>query len=105
MDNPQLHATEWPGNEVKSDHQAKHDTESEAFLSGTWRQAREDEMLVLSRTGADSMHQRRFNGLDEWIWWSRQCCLPRSIIYGKLCFAEGFVKRRQRHRRKNSINV
>ena len=62
MDSSQLHATEWPGNEVKSDHQAEHDTESEAFLSRTWRQAREDEMLVLSGTGTDPMHQRRFNG-------------------------------------------
>src|SRR5436189_2654170 len=98
MDNPQLHATERPGHEVKSDHQAEHDPESEAFLSGTWRQAREDEILVLGGAETDSMHQRRFDGLGEWIWWSRQCCLLASDhMRQALLRPEDFVKRLKRH--------
>jgi hypothetical protein len=68
MDDPELHATERPGNEVKSDRQPEQDTEREAFLSWTWGPAREDEMLVLRHIGGYPMHQRRFNTpVDEWI--------------------------------------
>ena len=47
VDRAQLDAPERPNNEVKGDHQPEHDTEREAFLPGTWRQVREDEILVL----------------------------------------------------------
>src|SRR3954447_5352642 len=75
MDSPELHATEGPGNEVKGDHQPEHDTESEAFLSRTWRQAREDEMLILRDTGGPPTHPRDCSPapLDRLILWHRQC--------------------------------
>src|SRR5215218_6162954 len=82
MDGRQLHATERPGDEVKGAQQPEHDTQSEAFLSRTWRKAREDEVLVLRDGGSNPMHQRRVNApLDEWSRWSRQCCRPALESY------------------------
>src|SRR3954447_23780969 len=83
MDSPELHATEGPGNEVKGDHQPEHDTESEAFLSRTWRQAREDEMLILRDTGGHPTHPRACSPapLDRLILWHRQCWLRALESY------------------------
>ena len=74
VDRAQLHATERPDDQVKGDDQAEHDADSEAFLPRTWRQAREDEMLVLRHARHRSEASRA--PLDELIVGHRQCFVP-----------------------------
>src|SRR6185369_9578034 len=70
----QLDAAEHPNNEVEGGHQPQHNTESETFLPGTWREIREDEILVLGDAGGYVMHRRPFGPpLDESASWRRHC--------------------------------